>query len=140
CLYARYGAGDKVDAVVSVGGHGYRTDLRREIFEFFNRYLKKSIDPVSDPDCGLKSVNGDKGTHWIEHSALRVFATDADIPADAINGRVDRSFITPARVAVPAAKDFEAWRKGLLARLKELTFNAWPQAAMNANVVTLGGE
>ena len=27
-LYSLYGAGDRVDAVVSVGGHAYRQDIR----------------------------------------------------------------------------------------------------------------
>ena len=28
-LYALFGAGDRVDTVVSIGGHGYRTNRRR---------------------------------------------------------------------------------------------------------------
>src|ERR1043165_2034584 len=137
-LYARYGAGDKVDAVVSVGGHGYRADLRREIFEFFNRYFKHSIEPVTDESSGLKTVVGDKGTHWIEHSALRVFKTDADIPADAINGKADRFFIVPAKVNTPTPENFAAWRTGLLNRLREMTFNAWPKAAQFSEPARLG--
>ena len=108
-LYARWGLGDKVTAVVSVGGHGYRTDLRREVFEFFNRYLKNSLAPVTDPDSGNATVDGDKSTHLIDHAALRVFKEDKDIPADAINARADRFFITPAKVDVPAPENFETW-------------------------------
>ena len=142
-LYARFGEGDKVSAVVSVGGHGYRTDLRREIFEFFNRYLKHSVEPVTDPNGGLATVSGDKGTHFIEHSRLRVFPTDADVPANAINARTDRFFITPAKVDVPTAGNFAAWRSALLDRLKEMTFNAWPASAPAATslvVPPLGGS
>ncbi|HLX65045.1 MAG TPA: prolyl oligopeptidase family serine peptidase [Planctomycetota bacterium] len=138
-LYARFGEGDKVSATISVGGHGYRTDLRREIFEFFNRYLKHSIEPVTDPNGGLASVNGDKGTHFIEHARLRVFPSDADVPADAINTRADRFFITPAKVDLPTAENFAEWKTKLLARLREMTFNAWPPNAPSLVVSPLGG-
>jgi dienelactone hydrolase len=52
-IYSRFGASDKVDAMVSVGGHAYRTDLRRAIFEFFNRHLKQDARPVEDADAGV---------------------------------------------------------------------------------------
>ncbi len=127
-LYARYGAGDRVEAAVSVGGHGYRDDIRREVFEFFNHYLKNDGAPVTDPNAGLATVKGDKGTHFIDHAALRVFKTDADIPADAINVDADRHFIQLAKVEVPAPENFEKWRAGLLEHLREMTFNAWPKS------------
>lgn len=140
-LYARFGVGDKVDAVVSVGGHGYREDLRREIFEFFNRYLKGSAATVEDPNAGLAkptAERGDKEKHFIDHAALRVFKTDADIPSDAINVTADRSFIKPAKVDVPAPENFDKWRTGLLDRLREMTFAAWPKATPKPTGFILG--
>ncbi len=131
-LYARWGLGDRVSAVVSVGGHAYRRDLRREIFEFFNRYFKNSLTPVDDPDAGYEVAGDDKHVgekQFIEHKLLRVFKEDSDIPADAINVRVDRSFVPAAHVEVPVPENYTAWRSALLNRLREMTFNAWPSAA-----------
>lgn len=128
-LYARWGLGDRVSAIVSVGGHAYRRDLRREIFEFFNRYLKNSLAPVDDPDAGYEIAGDDKQVgekQYIEHKLLRVFKEDSDIPADAVNVRVDRTFVPPARVEVPTAENYTSWRSALLNRLREMTFNAWP--------------
>ena len=142
-LYARWGLGDRVSAVVSVGGHGYRRDLRREIFEFFNRYFKNSLAPVDDPDAGYEVAGDDKHVgekQFIEHKLLRVFKEDSDIPADAINVRVDRSFVPPARVEVPAPENYTAWRSALLNRLREMTFNAWPSAAPKSEPIAFEAD
>ena len=71
-LYSKCGRSDDVDAMVSVGGHAYRTDLRRAIYEFMNRHLKGDLRPVADPDAGLKP----DGKHWYEPEELRVFPED----------------------------------------------------------------
>jgi dienelactone hydrolase len=68
-FYARFGAGDQVDAVISVGGHGYRMDIRRAVFEFFNRHLKGDTRRVTDDEAGLRS----DGAPSIELKALRVY-------------------------------------------------------------------
>jgi dienelactone hydrolase len=87
-LYARFGASDKVDAMVSIGGHAYRTDIRRAVFEFFNRHLKQDARPVEDADAGLAPPRPgeSKPSHRIEHRLLRVFPEDADL-AQEIRGR-----------------------------------------------------
>ncbi|HYG74545.1 MAG TPA: prolyl oligopeptidase family serine peptidase [Planctomycetota bacterium] len=123
-LYARFGAGDKVSAVVSVGGHAYRTDLRRAIFEFFNRHLKRDAAPVVDADAGLNA----EGKHRLEKSSLRVFPTDADIPADQINTKVDQVFVPRAKVNLPKPEEFTNWRNDLLEKLRAAAFSAWPAA------------
>jgi dienelactone hydrolase len=118
-LYSKFGASDKVDAVVSVGGHAYRTDLRRSVFEFFNRTLKKDASPVTDADSGLAA---DPKAKRIPPSDLRVFPEDKDIPSDQLNTRIDELFVTLARPELPKPEAFDAWRSALLARLRELCF------------------
>ena len=39
-LYSLYGAGDRLDSVVSVGGHAYRQDIRQAAYRFINAHLK----------------------------------------------------------------------------------------------------
>ncbi|MCY3023975.1 MAG: prolyl oligopeptidase family serine peptidase [Planctomycetota bacterium] len=138
-LYARFGASDKVDAMVSVGGHAYRTDLRRAIFEFFNRHLKQDARPVEDADAGLApGSTAAKAQHHIEHKLLRVFAEDGDLPTDQLNTRIDQLFVPVAKLELPAADGFERWRKDLLERLRVATFNAWPPAAPDVKAAALG--
>ncbi len=96
-LYAHFEAGDRVEAVVSVGGHAYRRDLRRSVFEFFNRHLKQDARPVEDPDAGL----GPDGKHRHAGKDLRVFPEDSDLPKDAVNARADEVFPVLSRPQPP---------------------------------------
>jgi hypothetical protein len=114
-LYSKFGVSDKVDAVVSVGGHAYRTDIRRSIFEFFNRTLKNDASPVKDADSGL---GADGKASRIPPSDLRVFPTDADIPADQRNTKIDETFVPVAKVELPKAENFDVWRRDLVAGLE----------------------
>jgi dienelactone hydrolase len=114
-IYSKFGVGDKVDAMVSVGGHAYRTDLRRAVFEFFNRSLKQDAKPVLDPDSGLDS---DGKTRKINPASLRVFPYDTDIPADSQNTKIDEMFLSPAKVELPSADRFETWKQDLIRRLE----------------------
>jgi dienelactone hydrolase len=114
-LYSKFGVSDKVDAVVSVGGHAYRSDIRRSIFEFFNRTLKNDASPVEDADSGL---GADGKASRISPSDLRVFPTDADIPADQRNTKIDETFVETAKSELPKAENFDAWRKGLIGQLE----------------------
>ena len=98
-LYALFGASDLVDAVISVGGHGYRTDIRRAVYEFFNRHLKNEARRVMDADAGL---NAD-GSMPLERKLLRVFPEDTDFPKDSINAKIDEQFVALAKPVLPAA-------------------------------------
>ncbi len=122
-LYARFGVSDRVDAVVSIGGHAYRADLRRSVFEFFNRHLRGDSRPVTDPDAGL---GPDAKTPRIPFKDLRVFPEDADIPKDQLNTKIDETFVPAAKVDPPKPEEFEAWRTGLLDQVKKACFGAWP--------------
>jgi len=112
-LYSKFGESDKVDAMISVGPHAMRTDLRRAIFEFFNRYLKGDVKRVEDADMGL----GPDGKVRLKPASLRVFAEDKDIPADQINTRIDESFVMLAKPQLPAAETYASWRSEIITRL-----------------------
>src|SRR5262249_29771992 len=58
---------------------------------------------------------------------LRVFPEDKDVPADALNGKIDETFVPRAQVKLPEAGKFDEWRKGLLKELREKSFRALPE-------------
>ena len=125
-LYSKYGESDKVDAMVSVGNHAMRSDLRRAIFEFFNRNLKGDLKRVEDPDMGL----GPDGKVRLKPATLRVFAEDKDIPADQINTKIDESFVTLAKPTLPTAEKYAAWRSDIITRLTAAGVVDLPKAAI----------
>ncbi len=125
-LYSKYGESDKVDAMVSVGNHAMRSDLRRAIFEFFNRNLKGDLKRVEDPDMGL----GADGKVRLKPATLRVFAEDKDIPADQINTKIDESFVTLAKPQLPTAEKVASWRSEIITRLTAAGVVDLPKAAL----------
>lgn len=135
-LYSLFGASDQMDSVISVGGHGYRTDIRRAAYEFFNRHFKGDGRRVMDADFGL---NAD-GTPMIERKQLRVFPEDSDFPTDSINKKIDEQFVRLAAPTTPATGKFESWRQDLLQRLRAYSFTAWPLTAPAIFAPTLGNE
>jgi dienelactone hydrolase len=132
-LYSLYGTGDRVDAVVSVGGHAYRKDIRQAAYRFINTHLKGDPREVTDGEVDLVQEDG-KPVHPIEPQQLRVFPTDSDIPADQLNTTIDEHFVPVANVAVPAAGEFEAWKKSLQAELRRVVFRALPAEIPAARV------
>lgn len=112
-VYKMYDKADLVDDYVSVGGHDYRPDLRIAIFKFISKHLKgDTTSPVED-SAKYTPLKGPE---------LRVFATDADLPKDAINGRIDETFIAKGQVKLPEKGKFEEWKKAQLSRLRALSF------------------
>ena len=113
--YELLGAKDAVDEYVSKGGHDYREDLRLAVFGFFHKHLKGDAAKVTDdrfPE--IKGVD------------LRAFPDE--LPKDAINATVDEVFVPKAEVKLPAeAKDFPAWKAGLMKQLREKCFRALPE-------------
>ncbi len=115
--YDMLGAKGNVDDYVSKGGHDYRPDLRIAIFSFLNKHLKGDAGAVKDAD--FPKIDG---------KDLRVFPTDADVPADAINGKVDETFVPKAVVKLPGKpEDFAAWKAGMVKRLREMSFRLLPK-------------
>ena len=125
-LYSLYGAGDRVDALVSVGGHAYRQDIRRAAFRFINAHLKGDARPVTDSETDVVGEGRNPGPYPIPPEQLRVFPTDADVPADQINTTVDEKFVPLGKPDAPAASRHAEWRRGLLARLRKSSFRYFP--------------
>lgn len=126
-LYSLYGAGDRVDAVVSVGGHAYRQDIRQAVYRFINMHLKEDARTVADGEIDIVEDGPAEPAHPIEPQKLRAFPTDADIPADQLNTTIDQHFVPVANVSVPAAGQFDAWKTNLLAELRRVAFRMLPE-------------
>jgi dienelactone hydrolase len=120
-VYSLFGASDRVDSFVSIGGHDYREDIRKAVYRFLNTYLKGDSRPVEDSEVDL--VRGPRESiHPIAPEELRVFPSDQDIPSDALNGKIDEHFVPMAKVEVPARNQFTSWRDKLLGELREVSF------------------
>jgi len=121
-LYSLYGAGDRVDSLVSRGDHAYREDIRRAAYRFINLHLKNDPRPVEDSEIDLVTGPRNKRRHPIPPEKLRVFPRDVDIPTDELNTTIDRHFVPLAHPETPAPNTFETWKSGLLAELRRITF------------------
>src|SRR5262249_16873193 len=107
-LYQLYGKPESVNDYVSKGGHDYRPDLRIAVFQWINKHVKGDPAPVRDAD--FKPLPGKE---------LRVFPEDKDLPADAINGKIDEAFVSRAPVPLPEAVTFPAWKTDLVKKLRQ---------------------
>ncbi len=125
-LYSLYGAGDRVAAVVSVGGHAYRQDIRQSAYRFVNSHLKGDAREVTDSELDLVGEGNKPGAHPIAPEKLRVFRTDADLPKDQCNTTIDERFVPLASVAAPEAGHFDTWKRPLLAELRRVSFGYLP--------------
>jgi cephalosporin-C deacetylase-like acetyl esterase len=128
-LYAMYGKPELFDECVSPGGHAYRPDLRLAIFAWINRQMKHDTSPVKDAD--FKPLPGPE---------LRVFPEDKDVPSDAINGKIDETFVPQAQVKLPEAGKFEEWKRGLMKQLREKSFRAFPERITSAGFESSEGS
>lgn len=137
-LYSLYGAGDQVDAVVSIGGHAYRKDIRQAVYRFLNTHLKQDPRPVADSEDDLVS-EGEDGAHPIPPQDLRVFATDADIPDDQRNTTIDQHFVPMAASQPPSAEDFSDWQAERMAELRQVPFHALPSPIPAAKEIRRDG-
>jgi cephalosporin-C deacetylase-like acetyl esterase len=115
-LYKLFDKSELVDDYISMGGHAYRPDLRVAVFRFINKHLKHDAGPVKDAD--FEPIPG---------KDLRVFPEDKDIPADAINAKIDETFVARADVKLPKEGEFADWKKSLMAGLRERPFRAFPE-------------
>jgi dienelactone hydrolase len=114
-FYAMLGHPERIADHVSPGGHDYRPDLRMAIFRWMNTHLKNETGPVSDADDPP-----------IEGKRLRVFPEDKDLPADAINARIDELFVAKGTPTLPAADDWARWKADQVAQLRAVSFRPFP--------------
>ena len=124
-LYAMYDRPDLVDAYVSKGGHGDRADLRVAAFQWFDEHLKHEMGAVGEVE--FKQAPGKE---------LRVFSEEKDLPTDAINARIDETFVPRAQVKLPEPGKFEEWKAGLLKELRVKSFRAFPERIPAARQVS----
>jgi dienelactone hydrolase len=127
-VYSLYGAGDRVDAVVSVGGHAYREDIRQAAYRFINTHLKHDSRSVTDSEIDIVSEGGRPGLYPIAPAKLRVFPTDGDIPRDQLNTTIDERFVPLAQPASPTKGNHAEWKKPLLAELRRVCFGYFPKS------------
>ena len=125
-MYSLFGASGNVDAVVSVGGHAYRQDIRQAVYRFTNGHLKGDARPIEDSEIDVVSEGGNPGPYPIEPEKLRVFPQDSDLPKDELNTTIDERFVSMAAVAPPEQGKFEAWKKPLLSELRRVSFSHFP--------------
>jgi hypothetical protein len=97
-----YGVPNLTDEFVSVGGHAYRADIRIATFQFLNKHVKRETTSRVE-DC-------EKYTQ-LDGRKLRVFPTENDYPKDALNDRIDESFIAKADLTLPEKGEFAEWKK-----------------------------
>ena len=117
--------GQLFDIGVTPGGHNDNVELRLMAYRWINRHLKGNNDEVSEPP--LPAIPG---------TDLRVFPTDADLPTDSLNAKIDESFVQLANVSPPKSKEeFTAWSKQLRAGLSERVFRPWPDDVPAATVL-----
>ena len=101
-LYSLYGASDQVDAVVSIGGHAYREDIRKAVYRFINTHLKNDPAEVTDSEVDLVTESQNDRQHPIDPEKLRVFPSDDDIPKDELNTTIDEHFVPVGKTELPA--------------------------------------
>ena len=135
-LYSLYGAGDRFDTLVSVGGHAYRQDIRQGTFRFLNSHLKGEARPVEDSEVDLVSEGNAPGAYPIDPQTLRVFPAESNLPPDEINTRIDDLFVPRGHPAVPAAGRHAEWRQSLRAELRRVSFAAFPETIPAATRAT----
>jgi hypothetical protein len=134
-LYSLFGKGNLVDSVVSVGGHDYRQDIREAVYRFINTHLKNDPREVTDGEIDLVTGTHPNEKFPIAPERLRVFPTDADIPADELNTTIDEHFVAMADVAPPEKGRFDAWKADLLGELRRVTFGSFPERIPPAEVI-----
>lgn len=126
-VYALHGAGDRFDSVVSRGGHAYRQDIRRAVYRFFNTHFHGDPREVLDSERDVIGENQGADAHPIPTSRLRVFATDNDLPPDAINATVDQVFVPRAPLHPPTPEQWKATQAERQERLRQVSFPGLPK-------------
>jgi cephalosporin-C deacetylase-like acetyl esterase len=130
-LYKMHEKPELVDEYVSKGGHAYRPDLRRAVFKWINKHIKSETGDIKDTTDYKQ----------FPEEQLRVFAKDEDAPKDALNGKIDETFVPMAKPTLPEEGKFEEWRAGLMKELRGKSFRSMservPAAKLSGNQRTI---
>ena len=120
-LYQMYDKPELVEEYISKGGHEDRPDLRVAAFKWMNKHLKHDTSEVKHVE-----------TKPLPGKELRVFPDDKDIPKDALNGKIDETFVPLAQVKLPKEGEFAEWKKGMVKELRGRVFRALPEQVPSA--------
>ncbi|MEW4570278.1 CocE/NonD family hydrolase [Tautonia sp. JC769] len=118
-VYEWYDASDRLGLVIGEGGHKDTVEIRHPSFAFMNTWLKgEPTDPsdIEEPD------------RKVPIEELKVLDVDEPIPADALNARIDETFVPEASAGpVPdSAEEWESLRSAWLDQLRSEVFGGWP--------------
>ncbi len=112
------------DVGVTPGGHTDNLALRLMAYRWINVHLKKETGEVQEPEVPL-----------FDGKELRVFPEDKDLPTDALNARIDETFVPRAEAKLPEnAAAFGTWRRDKIEELRTRTFRDWPEQMPAATV------
>jgi dienelactone hydrolase len=115
-LYKLYKQPNNVDEFVSKGGHDYRPDLRMAVFKWINTTMRGDRGPVKD-SAEFKPLPG---------KDLRVFPEDKDLPADALNNKIDETFVPLAKPSLPQTNGYGKWKRDRISELRAHSFRVFP--------------
>ncbi len=130
-LYSLYDrdVAKRFDVGVVPGGHVDGVELRLMAYRWINRHLKNDTSEVREPQLPV-----------IPAKDLRVFPEDTDLPADALNGRIDELFVSCRHPDLPQSpEDFRQLREHLLDVLEDKVFS-WPEGTRAAQVLRTSPE
>lgn len=139
-VYSLYGRSDFVDAMVSIGGHAYRKDIRQAVYRFINTHFKNDPHVVQDSEKDLITREDGEKQYPIPIEQLRVFSEDSDIPDDELNTTIDEHFVPMAEVAPPERGQFNEWRDKLLKELRRISFRVLPEQTDAAKAKQVEGD
>ncbi len=131
-VYSLYGAGDQFDAVVSIGGHAYRKDIRQAAYRFLNTHLKNDPSPITDSEIDVVTERGMPENYPIPLQKLRVFPTDEDLPRDRLNAEIDQHFVPLGHPAKPDSGNFASWKESLTKQIRAASFRPFPSEIPSA--------
>jgi len=116
-IYRLYGQEKQLGLLITEGPHKDTQDLQVPVFRWFNRFLKGELGAVEKVATPLMTAR-----------QLKVFE---QLPGDAINGRVQETFVPAAgEPAVAASQEkWAAQRFDWMEALKTKTFGGWPEIA-----------
>ena len=137
-LYGLFGAGDRVDACERGRARLPQGHPPGASYRFLNTCLKDDPRPVGDSEVDALAESRPARPYPIDTKRLRVFPTDSDLPRDQINTTVDRHFVPMAKVELPDAKDFAAWKARLLGDFRRRSFHHVPDHIPPARTLLRG--
>lgn len=127
-VYQSLGAEEKLGLLITEGPHQDTQDLQVPAFRWFNRWLKGSVEPISDVAEKL-----------FQPAELKVFD---ELPSDSHNAQIHEEFISLAEVGEPPGKeeDWRELRERWIAELAKQSFASWPKEGLPFDIREISVE